>query len=249
VPELPTLARAARRGLAAALVALLLAPRPAEARGRAPAARLRLDGATVAVRWVDGDTFRLLGEPGPPQTARLLDVNALESYGPVHRWGGWTPAELLVLAREATAELRAGEWECSAPGGRDGYGRLLVSCPGAAEHLVRRGLAMAFAVGGPAPARLLRLQRQAQERGAGMWAKGIPGVIVSSLHSPEEQGGGEAYDRVVDTATGEARKAPHRSRYRTCQEVCRGDPEGGSCMVYVPFERRYRDRPGCLRGR
>jgi len=29
----------------------------------------------------------------------------------------------------------------------------------------------------------------------------------------------------------------------TCQEVC----EGQSCMVYVPYERRYKEKPECLR--
>jgi hypothetical protein len=32
--------------------------------------------------------------------------------------------------------------------------------------------------------------------------------------------------------------------YRECEEVCDGD----SCMVYVPYERRYKNQPNCLVG-
>jgi len=229
------------------LLAVLLAPPPAAgARRPPPGSRLRLDGTPVRVRWVDGDTFQLLG--GPRSTVRLLGVNALESYGPVHRWGAWRRRELLAVARAATAAVAAQEWECKSAGGRDAYGRLLASCPGAAALLVGSGLAMAYAIGAEADPGLLRLQREAQARGAGIWEKGVPRVVVSSLHSRGEPGGGEIYDRLVDTVTGEARKVGHGNRYRTCQEVCTAPPDP-SCMVYVPFERRYRGRPPCLRGR
>jgi endonuclease YncB( thermonuclease family) len=239
-----------RARLAALLLAALaapFAPLPAAAARRAPpASRLRLDGEPLRVRWTDGDSFQVLGRRGP--AARLLGVNALEAYGPVHRWGRWTPAGLLGVARAATAAVAAREWECTSAGERDAYGRALVSCPGAAAMLVERGLAMAYAIGGQSDPELLRLQREAQARGAGMWAEGVPRALVSSLHSRGEPRGGETYDRLVDTATGEARKVGHANRYRTCQEVCTAPPDP-SCMVYVPFERRYRGKPRCLRVR
>jgi hypothetical protein len=81
-----------------------------------------------------------------------------------------------------------------------------------------------------------------------MWAGGVPPLIVSSLHSEGERElkGKAPYDRLVDTATGQTRMRRHRSSYQPCQEVCVGEGRGRSCMLYVPFERRYRDRPACL---
>jgi micrococcal nuclease len=82
------------------------------------------------------------------------------------------------------------------------------------------------------------------------WAGGIPPWIVTSLHAAGEKGldGKPPYDRLVDTRTGRTRLRQHGSSYRTCQEVCVGEGPSLSCMVYVPFERRYRDRPACLTG-
>ena len=45
----------------------------------------------------------------------------------------------------------------------------------------------------------------------------------------------QAYDRVVETRTGRARKVVHDRRHEPCQWIC----HGGSCMIYVPFARRY----------
>jgi len=42
---------------------------------------------------------------------------------------------------------------------------------------------------------------------------------------------------------------PHHRVYRPCEEVCVGEGAERACMTYVPFARRYRDRPACLRGR
>ena len=56
-----------------------------------------------------------------------------------------------------------------------------------------------------------------------------------------------AVPRLAATAaTRGARVRHHQASYRTCQEVCVGEGPVASCMVYVPFERRYRDRPACL---
>ncbi|HEU4385331.1 MAG TPA: thermonuclease family protein, partial [Anaeromyxobacteraceae bacterium] len=216
---------------ASAAAALLLsvqgapaAGEPAGAAGKAGGASrpsVTLDGATRAVRWIDGDTFRVLDGPEAGRSARIAGYNALESYGPVHRWGAWRPAELLSVAHQATARARSGQWRCTGGGGEDRYRRLLVSCPDLALALVGDGLAMVFAVGDPPGEGLLAAQRSAQQRGAGMWEKGVPPRLPSSLHSADEpdlEGG--AYDRIVDTRTGTAEVSPHQRTYRVCQEVC-----------------------------
>jgi endonuclease YncB( thermonuclease family) len=248
-------------GAVSAPLALLLAALAAAAgspggRGASAARRVRregrgsavsLDGASRRVRWVDGDTFRILDGPQKDKAARLTGYNALESYGPVHRWGSWRPSELLAVARAATLAARAGAWSCCSAGGEDGYGRLLVSCPDAARALVGEGLAMVFAVDAPADPGLLELQRKAQAAGAGMWKKGVPPLVPSSVHSAGEQGlKGEPYDRIVDTRSGKAEVRRHAGSYGVCQEVCVGEGPERACMTYVPFERRYRDRPPCL---
>lgn len=222
-------------------------------RGRAsgaPAGTVLLDGARSDVRWTDGDTFRIVSGPRAGQRARLAGVNALETYGPVHRWGGWRPEALLAVARAAGPRAASATWTCRAVrgrAGRDRYGRLLVECPDLARALVREGLATVFALDGPAEPALLAAQREAQRARAGMWREGVPDLIVSSVHAAGEPGLGPrgAYDRVVDTRTGEAAARPHARAYRTCEEVC----AGGSCLVHVPYARRFRDRPECLRPR
>jgi endonuclease YncB( thermonuclease family) len=205
-----------------------------------------LDGAATDVRWTDGDTFRILSGSLRGRSARLEGYNTLETYGPVHRWGTWSSAELLEIAHAASRFARSATWECTARGEEDRYKRLLVYCPRAAAELVRRGLAMVYAVGRPADPQLLGLQRDAQRRGSGMWAKGVPREIVTSVHSAVE-GSGRSYDRVVDTATGLTRERSHRASHAICQLVCHGAGADRSCMRYVPFERRYRHRPWCLR--
>lgn len=242
--------RDVRGPLLLALASLLVpaAPRARhEARHRdATAAAVVLDGAATAVRWTDGDTFRILSGPLRGRSARLQGYNTLESYGPVHLWGTWSGPELLEVARAASRVAPSATWRCRAEGEEDRYRRLLVSCPAAAAELVRRGLAMVYGVGRPADPELLRLQRDAQRRGAGMWAKGVPREIVTSVHSALE-GEERSYDRVVDTSTGVARTRPHRATYGTCRLVCHGRGADRSCMRYVPFGRRFRHRPWCLR--
>lgn len=219
-----------------------------KARSRRPP--VVVDGAPRAVRWVDGDTFRLLDGPQAGRPARLHGFNTLESYGPVHRWGEWRPEELLAAAKEATRVARAGEWHCELRAGEDRYGRLLVDCPDLARALVDAGLAMVFAVGEPPDEALVAAQRAAQARGAGMWRKGVPPLLPSSLHSADEPDLPDgAYDRIVDTRTGATEARRHERTYRACQEVCVGERDDRACMIYVPFARRYRDRPACLRAR
>jgi micrococcal nuclease len=241
--------RAAALAVAAFLSAAAV---DAQAAGAARSTRgtIVLGGEDVPVRWTDGDTFRIQAGARAGRTARLVGVNALESYGPVHRWAGIDPRALLAVAKAAAPAAARGTWRCVEEGRADGYGRLLVACPDAAEALVAAGLAMVFAVDAPADERLLAAQRRAGEGRLGMWAGGVPPLVPTSLHSVGEAGLGArgAYDRIVDTRTGAAVAHPHERRYRVCQAVCAGEGPGRACMLYVPFERRYRDRPACLRG-
>jgi endonuclease YncB( thermonuclease family) len=244
-----------RLALLAAALAALGAPADAEARrggARSGAAgNVELDGARVRVRWNDGDSFRIEDGPFRGARARLEGVNALETFGPVHAWGTWRPDELLAIARGSAAIAAADVRRCAARGATDRYGRLLVACPDAARGLVAAGHAMVFALDAPPDPALLEVQRAAQAAGAGMWAKGVPPEIPSSVHARGERGLGArgAYDRIVDTRTGIARARSHDRVYGTCENVCVGPPGARACLVYVPYERRYRDRPACLRPR
>jgi endonuclease YncB( thermonuclease family) len=246
-----------RSRLAAALVvsvalAAALWPAEAGARRRRPSpgrGEVVLDGEAVPVRWIDGDTFEIEGGPLRGRRTRLAGVNALETFGPVHRWGGWSAGELLELARGSAALAASRRWVCTVGGDEDRYGRLLVACPDAARRLVEAGHALVFAIDGPADASLLAAQRAAQAAGAGMWAKGAPPEVPTSLHSAGERGLGRrgAYDRIADTRTGAAVARPHARVYALCEEVCAGPKDARACLRYVPFERRYRGRPACLR--
>jgi endonuclease YncB( thermonuclease family) len=210
---------------------------------------LTLSGERISVRWTDGDTFRIAGGRFAGRAARLVGVNALETFGPVHRFGGMDARALLAIAKGTAPLAAARTWRCETDGAPDGYGRLLVTCPDAAEALVRAGYAMVFALEGPPAPALLEAQRAAQAARAGMWAGGAPPRIPTSLHSADEPGLGPrgAYDRIADTRTGRAVAAPHARTYATCEERCVGDGPERACMTYVPFERRYRHRPACLR--
>src|SRR5512143_2506334 len=149
-------------------------PRASPGRARAARGEVILSGERVPVRWVDGDTFRIEGGRFGGRAARLAGVNALETFGPVHRIGAMGGAELLALARATAPVAAARAWRCEADGAADRYGRLLVSCPDAAEALVREGHAMVYAVDGAPDRRLLAVQRAAQAARAGMWARGVP---------------------------------------------------------------------------
>ena len=148
------------------------------------AGQVVLDGELLKVRWDDGDTFSWKGAAEKVR-ARLADYNTLESYGPVHRWGQWTYDELYAVAKEATAVVRKGGWTCQRTGKGGGYGRVGVRCPGAAKALVSAGLAHVFAVGRAGNPELIAAQESAIAAKRGMWAKGAPQGLVTSLHSAE----------------------------------------------------------------
>jgi endonuclease YncB( thermonuclease family) len=218
---------------------------------RAPGGRgeVVLEGERVPVRWTDGDTFKIGGGRFAGRAARLAGVNALETFGPVHRFAGMDAAALLRIAKATAPAAAARAWRCETDGRADAYRRLLVRCPDAAEALVREGYAMVFAIDAPPEPRLLEAQRAAQAARAGIWAGGVPPRIPTSLHSADEPDLGPrgAYDRVADTRTGVADAVPHDRVYAPCEERCAGEGADRACMTYVPFERRYRHRPACLR--
>lgn len=208
-------------------------------------AAIRLNGEEVQVRWSDGDSFELKSGSLKGADTRLTGYNTLESYGPVHRFGDWTAAELYGIARSSKELASAEVWDCTGGGEKDSYGRLLISCPGVSRAMIRAGHAFVMAVDEEPDPELLRLQREARAAKAGMWAKGAPAEIVTSVHPAVP--GKPGYNRVVDLETGRSRKWTHESAYAICEEVCL--PGGGACLVHVPFDRRYKPetKADCLK--
>jgi endonuclease YncB( thermonuclease family) len=213
-------------------------------------ASLVLNGEKTDVHWTDGDSFRIRSGQFKGKGTRLQRYNTLEAYGPVHRWGQWTARELFEIAEQSAPKAASKEWECTTDGKEDGYHRLLIDCPELAKFMVREGYAMAYAVEGTRPdPEVVAAQQEAIKAKAGMWKKGAVKGVISSLHSVDEADGSPdvAYNRVVNTADGTAIKREHHAKYETCQEVCETTDGETSCMIYVPFERRYKNPPACLR--
>jgi endonuclease YncB( thermonuclease family) len=209
-----------------------------------------LNGDKTDVHWTDGDSFKIRSGPYKGHGTRLQRYNTLEAYGPVHRWGEWTAQELFEIAEQSASKAATQEWACTTDGKEDGYHRLLIDCPELAKFMVREGYAMAYAVDGAKPdPDVVSAQQAAIKDKAGMWKKGVVKGVISSLHSiGEEEGSADvAYNRVVNTADGTALKREHHAKYDTCQEVCETTDGEKSCMIYVPFERRYKNQPPCLR--
>ncbi len=240
------------------LVAFILVSGVAQARARRPnpdkhdvPASLILNGEKVDVVWTDGDSFKIKSGEFKGRGTRLQGYNTLEAFGPVHSWGSWTARELYEIAKASSTVAASQEWKCTTDGKLDGYRRLLIDCPDAAKELVRQGHGIVYAVEGMKPdADLLALQREAQTKKVGIWEKGVVKGVVTSLHSLGEDGedpDGESYNRVVDTRTGEAFVRKHKNAYDTCQSVCEKTEDDQSCMIYVPFKRRYGGKPDCLR--
>lgn len=209
-----------------------------------------LNGTRTPVHWTDGDSFKVKEGPWKGRGTRLVGYNALEAYGPVHSWGQWKASELFAIAEQAATVAASKEWTCTTDGHEDGYHRLLIRCPDLAVEMARTGYGLAYSVEGEKPAQaVLDAQHEAQEAGRGMWAKGVVKGVVTSVHSVGEDGDDAealAYNRVVDTRTGEALKRRHDKHYSTCEKVCEATDGEVSCMVYVPFQHRYRGQPDCL---
>ena len=203
-----------------------------------------LDGTRLEVYWDDGDTFAAKDpNTGKKIKARLAGYNTLESYGPVHRWGEWTGAELYTLAKKAGTFASSQVWTCTDTKKGGGYGRILVDCPDLRKAILEAGLAHPFSVGEPAPAADLDAMRYAMKNQNGMWEKGAPTYLITSLHSQDEKPDKDAYNRICDFATGSCDKTPHKDVYATCSEICIQD----SCMLYVPYKQRYgSNRADCL---
>lgn len=196
---------------------------PARAQHVTPTAGwVKINGVVTPVFFNDGDTFRALAGPLRSRSARLAGFNTLESYGTVHQWGGWTFRELYVNAKQATWNARRGKWSCTAdPSDRDGYGRILAICLDLGEDHIRQGLAHAMEIDGPSSWRYIQLQRQAIVHRRGMWAKGVPPAILTSLHSVDERPfNPENYNRLVSPLDGASTKWEHQDLYQECQKVC-----------------------------
>jgi endonuclease YncB( thermonuclease family) len=181
-----------------------------------------LNGKPVPVHFNDGDTFRMLSGEYKDSSARLAGYNTLESYGPVHVWGGWTAKELFVLAKMGTYNARDGVWECETDGSTDSYGRILAWCPKLAEDQVRKGYAHVMSVDDqPGRAELIAAQKEAIAARRGIWAHGVPEFVLTSLHSKEEDVDGKGtYNRLVSTVDGHSVKWRHDTRYAECDRVC-----------------------------
>jgi micrococcal nuclease len=230
-----------------------LIPVDANARRRKPKTPPQfviLDGVRERVFWNDGDSFRILRGPRKGIKARLDDYNTLESYGPVHFWGAFDAWEMYKLAKSGTYLARGKTWDCRLSNSSGGYGRKVVHCPGLSKAILRAGFAHVFTVGKTKPAaKLLKYQLEAQNKRLGIWKKGIPSRIVTSIHSMNEPTGDgslrtQSYNRVCDTRTGRSWLKKHTATFKPCDTWC----HGGSCMIYVPFLARYgKDRPGCMR--
>ena len=190
-----------------------------------PATKVFLNGAPTPVFFNDGDSFRVLAGPHKGTRARMKGFNTLETYGPVHKWGGWHYKELYVNSKMGTLNARNGVWHCSSKTfERDGYGRILWHCPGLARDQVRRGYAHAMTVTDEAAdAELLKAQADAMKNKRGMWALGTPEYVLTSLHSFDEPRAkkGKNYNRVVSTRDGHSAKWLHDEIYPECSEVCR----------------------------
>lgn len=211
--------------------------------GPRPVSAVELDGIRAEVRWSDGDSFEILTGSYQGSRARLMGYNTLESYGPVHQWGDWRPEQLYFQAMKAATFAAEKTWACTVAPKRDTYNRLLVRCPELIMHMVRGGHAHVYEVVEPPSAELLAAQRQAIAERKGIWQFGAPEGIITSVHSLDEAPQKATYNRIASLATGLAQKFSHANTYQACDRIC----AQGSCMLYVPFKRRYGDaRPTCL---
>lgn len=227
------------------VLAGLAAPAAAKTPKKTGASAVMLNGVRVEVRWSDGDSFKIKNGRFRGVGTRLRGYNTLESFGPVHQWGSFTGEELYAQAKDAKFEAKSQVWACTTdPNDRDHYGRLLVTCPKLIEHMVGVGAAHLFAIDETPDPKALAAQLAAIKAKKGIWAKGVPKMLLTSLHSLDEKDWKEAYNRAADPLTGKAVKILHKETYKECQQVCME----GSCMLFVPFKRRYgRDRAPCLK--
>lgn len=218
--------RKARLRASAAVVLALLAVLATVVHGPRASAeaatRVYINGVPSPVYFNDGDSFRVLGGPYGGAKTRLGGYNTLESFGPAHQWGTWHPYELFVNAKLATQNARRGTWHCRTEGELDTYGRLLLDCPDLAVDQIRKGLAHAMQIDDtPSRPVYLRVQNEAIRARRGMWRKGVPDFVLTSLHSAAEDPSRDThYNRLVSTRDGHSDKWEHREVYGECDWVC-----------------------------
>ena len=212
--------------------------------GKMPVSTINLDGVLIEVRWNDGDSFLLMGGSHEGSRARVMGYNTLESYGPVHSWGDWSAEELYWQAKQASKYAASRTWHCTADSKRDHYGRLLIRCDDLIEFMVSEGHAHLFEIGRTPNPKHLAAQKAAIASKKGLWRKGVPEGLITSVHSLDERQQDASYNRIASPMTGMAQKFSHAHTYKTCEKVCLQ----GSCMIYVKFKQRYGDdRPACIR--
>jgi micrococcal nuclease len=204
--------------------------------------RVRVNGMDMVVSWSDGDSWTFLDGRFKGKDARLVGYNTLENWGPCHRWGDWTGEELLAIADRSTEVAASKTWDCSASGKRDSYGRILVACPDAALHLIERGLAHVYAFKEEAHPRLLLAQKEARLDERGMWEKGRPETLLTNVSATD----GGVWMSVIEARTGQWSGSSRQEDVTICGELCVGNELTGSCMLFVPYSNRYRNRPECI---
>ena len=206
------------RFLVLAMSALLSGP--ALAQNQPGTAKAFLNGVATPVFFNDGDSFRILGGPYQGSQSRLSGFNSLESFGPAHQWGTWTPEELYHFAKLSTYNGRRGVWHCESDLARDGYGRMLWFCKDLALSQIKNGWAHAYSVNDdPADADLMAAQNEAMAAKRGMWAHGVPDYVLTSTPSVSE-GYPDTYNRLLSTKDGRSKKWLHKQNYGECQMPC-----------------------------
>jgi endonuclease YncB( thermonuclease family) len=205
---------------------------------------IRLNKERVNVFFNDGDTFKVLDGSFKNSRVRIIGINTLETYGPVHQWSKNSPKYLLDIANLAARLAKKGGWNCQTYQEKDMYDRLLARCDDFSLALLKEGYAHAYSIAEkPALISYLAMQKQAQQKKIGMWKYGVPNFIITSLHSSVENNK-KTYNRLISAHDGHSKVWHHQDNYNVCQKVCIDDD---SCMVYVPFEQRYKKkRPECL---
>ena len=231
--------------LLALVLALFVAPlAPQRGEAASIATLVYINGRPTRVYFNDGDSFRQLDGPWAGRGSRLGGFNPLESYGPVHSWDDWHPFELFVIAKKGTHLGRHGVWHCTTDGSQDTYGRVLLDCPDLAIAQIRHGYAHAMQIDDtPSRIEYIRAQQDAIRHRRGMWAHGVPGFVVTSLHSADEDPGRDShYNRMVSTRDGHTEKWRHSDTYPECSTQCATEIEADAERVEA-FARSLRADP------
>ena len=192
-----------------------------------------LDGQKIQVRWDDGDTFKgKHPETGKKISARLAGYNTLESYGPVHQWGEWSSEELYLLAKEAGRFASAKEWSCSDTGKEEAMAVCWLIAPIFAGRFWIPGWPIHFQSVLLPVKQILPHSKLPLENKSGIWAKGVPKLLLTSLHSQDEKPDQDAYNRSCVVNTGQCDKVTHTNTYTECQLVCTQSFQRAVCSMF-----------------